>query len=1538
MKAATTTAPTNRSSPEPQHNSNSVSNHAPQSLCQTATHERRETYPIESAVVSRLRGFHAKQLKKAAGGKLPPGALQNIIRVVLLRQGIPTIGTFVLLLIGSILHSTNSSVYIVSTIVIFLLYSMYSFLQYELLRARATEMRARSLRVLEDVMNRWGSELLEYKTATEAAALAKHNALTTTPTTTTSPSVLGNDSNTLVVQSGNNSFVACDSNAWCNTTEMMPPPTPSGEDTDDQQLFPQCPPQHRKRSFMKLDAALLAARSMRLVAARTLCPNEGRTSGLMVIPKCLLLRGNITQRFDEYELQWETFREGGSRDLCKLLDCLRVIFDRDAVMLKALGNVARPPRLPNLRIAALLEEEVETTDESDGERETRSVIGGRSTTSMPNRMEYFVMRLMTLSWAACLVLLAVVGLFRALLAEGNHSIAYECIVQPVVVVLGFLPLNGFLVNRLLYLVNNARVHIYATTLLAIRAPTNNAPNSGRSSNNASVDYDSIKLERPPISRLIETGWNVIRYPGQRSDLPVYLARSAVETLGTVTVIAELDSTGIITDMVPLPVSLLVIKENAGANSSSSSSDEDERLFLTQKSLEATRLRKREMRIQVRRKRFQEERFTELKLSPSSEPNLAVAFSEPDESRMNAASINPVSLCALLHAFAPPPVETFVWSEGLHFVDRARSWSQNLLWIAKASSFHESAVRNFHIFARIFSVHSSKCAEVDSVAARYPEQSCSIVCRDTQGQVHVFMMGTTKTVVDACSSYWTGKETEEFDDHEKAEVRFFAEKQWGTAQGMDAVAVSHRVLPDRYQRFLTTLEEGSRLLGRPLERYFVNGVQVRSNESVTAAAAERPSSAGLARKRSAGDFLDDSFLLLDRLSRPPRLRKVLSHGDMPQFHGGPLEHDSTLSADTFVPFMTSTNHTLLGLVALRDSIRPLVQSAISALDDAGIRFMHFGSGSEQRTKAFGDRIGLETDWNCCISLKAESVALDPHSIRAQLPFGIPSIRKHIIYVDPIPLQVNLFSHSRGVSTRSMIAVLQDNHEVVLGIGSVLNHCNTRSLVQADYSVGVLPSREGAAFSKHNTQVAKATQRRLQDLTKCSAAQSPRGNSLKQSTKRKSVVHVHANDDDDVMSASSKEADALQNIVGNVADLLGTACSLDVGRCPMVLPVLVRLIRESRVLLSAMSNCNEFILQANGFLVSLNVLTVFLGLPLFLSTGSILLILNVAIPLLGLGCHHSVVFATDPMKVKQAKQNFDTRMDMLLHVMKVFLMRFTPSVVAGVLFPSVLVRLWCVVTEMYVDVAMNMTMVSSTRIDPWKLSAETSNEDEAQCLADVRSVTFFVTVLWLSAHALTHVSRHQSVGLVTQGLSRRGGSSAGRPRFNVRDAKAFFVYMFGAATSSVLLHLLTVHNPQSYSNKVSAPVIVWLLVALFFPVVLFLLDIPIKSWRAKRYSDMQKFRTLSYGTRLGMHSPRGDYEPSEEDDNDAELPSAEHNATNADGTSATGVAVPSVERRTLRQRTKEFLFRWCSILHGSLENQCVCCDHDGGHPAQYYDISL
>ncbi|XP_049325434.1 transmembrane protein 94-like [Astyanax mexicanus] len=92
---------------------------------------------------------------------------------------------------------------------------------------------------------------------------------------------------------------------------------------------------------------------------------------------------------------------------------------------------------------------------------------------------------------------------------------------------------------------------------------------------------------------------------------------------------------------------------------------------------------------------------------------------------------------------------------------------------------------------------------------------------------------------------------------------------------------------------------------------------------------------------------------------------------------PLSHSDETSGD--ISLSPLRQQVFLGLVSSQYQARPDMIRLISGLDSACIRFVYFSNEEEVRSKVFAEKMGLETGWNCHISLQSECFPLDPENI-------------------------------------------------------------------------------------------------------------------------------------------------------------------------------------------------------------------------------------------------------------------------------------------------------------------------------------------------------------------------------------------------------------------------------------------------------------------------------------------------------------------------------------------------------------------------------
>uniref|UniRef100_A0A672N4M6 Transmembrane protein 94 n=1 Tax=Sinocyclocheilus grahami TaxID=75366 RepID=A0A672N4M6_SINGR len=196
---------------------------------------------------------------------------------------------------------------------------------------------------------------------------------------------------------------------------------------------------------------------------------------------------------------------------------------------------------------------------------------------------------------------------------------------------------------------------------------------------------------------------------------------------------------------------------------------------------------------------------------------------------------------------------------------------------------------------------------------------------------------------------------------------------------------------------------------------------------------------------------------------------------------------------------------MGMVSSQFQARLDTVRLIENLVGACIRFVYFSMEDELRSKVFAEKMGLETGWNCHISLtpngdghcdgapsspsQAGSLHDDLHNSRddaegpllpedqsdlasfqptdsdvpsfledcnrAKLPRGIHQVRPHLKNIDNVPLLVPLFTDCTPETMCEMMKIMQENREVTCCLGSSANFRNSCLFLQSDISISLDP---------------------------------------------------------------------------------------------------------------------------------------------------------------------------------------------------------------------------------------------------------------------------------------------------------------------------------------------------------------------------------------------------------------------------------------------------------------------------------------------------
>ena len=376
----------------------------------------------------------------------------------------------------------------------------------------------------------------------------------------------------------------------------------------------------------------------------------------------------------------------------------------------------------------------------------------------------------------------------------------------------------------------------------------------------------------------------------------------------------------------------------------------------------------------------------------------IRFTDPNW-MSHTNSLKPLGLSLLVTGSSPLP--DFDKVEGM-LDAKSHLWKKYAYLLGKEIGFSDSVIESFSFKKRLH----TQCNkfEMSSIIVEYEKQ---------EKQLHSF--GDPELVLDYCYDYYSGTDIKPLSKSVKDNIMETV-KNWRERRDLYCLAISYTPIDPRYDHIVNMKDD------------IIN----------------------ISKKESGIDNLSCVSLTPHTVQSSAILSPVEELDIEADFDEEKYIYDAE---------HMQRGQILLGVAAFRQQPkRDLAEFVNDLQENSGIRFIHFSQYNTQKTKAFGSKIGMEVDWNCCISLNDNEVELDVEDLKAKLPHGIENIREHLKYVDDVPLLVSLFSDSTPISSKQMIEVLQENHEVVCCVGSSININNSRSFNQANISIAVDPSTQ------------------------------------------------------------------------------------------------------------------------------------------------------------------------------------------------------------------------------------------------------------------------------------------------------------------------------------------------------------------------------------------------------------------------------------------------------------------------------------------------
>eukprot|EP01116_Phalansterium_solitarium_P022734 TRINITY_DN7620_c0_g1_i2.p1 TRINITY_DN7620_c0_g1~~TRINITY_DN7620_c0_g1_i2.p1 ORF type:complete len:1341 (-),score=493.46 TRINITY_DN7620_c0_g1_i2:160-4182(-) len=358
-------------------------------------------------------------------------------------------------------------------------------------------------------------------------------------------------------------------------------------------------------------------------------------------------------------------------------------------------------------------------------------------------------------------------------------------------------------------------------------------------------------------------------------------------------------------------------------------------------------------------------------------------------------------------------------------------------IGKEIGFSESAVETF---VRMQEIHTF-APKFDRPNRKVPSQASphmmSLVVSDTNSYtLHLQSRGNPHLVLAHCTDYFNGSAIIPLTEPVRQQIL----KMCAVAGDSNCVAFAYRPLNNR------------------LKRMFINSHPGRFDS--TDASADDSMFEDEETLLADFDELEPCIHLSDDPTAPHPDEVMIFDGSLTGSVAGSEAFRRRNRENTYKQM--KKEQIFIGMIAMRQKPHFSAQKRIAALYEAGIRFVWFSAENIMRSTPFADKLGFATDWNCFISLKDPSPddpEADASLNKAHLPQGIDETRRHLDEdVDDVPLLVPLFTDATRETTAEMIKIHQQYGNVVVVVGSGLDHSNTSIFAQANLALAMEPPRK------------------------------------------------------------------------------------------------------------------------------------------------------------------------------------------------------------------------------------------------------------------------------------------------------------------------------------------------------------------------------------------------------------------------------------------------------------------------------------------------
>lgn len=278
---------------------------------------------------------------------------------------------------------------------------------------------------------------------------------------------------------------------------------------------------------------------------------------------------------------------------------------------------------------------------------------------------------------------------------------------------------------------------------------------------------------------------------------------------------------------------------------------------------------------------------------------------------------------------------------------------------------------------------------------FPNMICNIHRDSSSGSYQVFSQGTADVILDACVEFWDGKQLVPLDESARKKVKDFYHR---TSLTSYCSAFSYTPLLKGYNlgdHYIELPSENSKLSLQMrklanerheefLQKQIINVPSPLADETVTRHIYEsnlssqdnmQLNSLSITPIPALKHFSGQTY----QSPKTPMLRRHLSVENIHSYdykskdsmHYPLSEGRKPKRARKLDEVLEEiTDQVFIGMVAMQYQACPDFVGLVEQLEHACIRFVHFSKENELRSRVFSEKMGLESGWNCHISLQSD----------------------------------------------------------------------------------------------------------------------------------------------------------------------------------------------------------------------------------------------------------------------------------------------------------------------------------------------------------------------------------------------------------------------------------------------------------------------------------------------------------------------------------------------------------------------------------------